>query len=82
MAKKQPEKYLYTVEQAAEYLGIEPRTVRYHYTKGSEAEKKLQPVTADNPHYLNSLIVIFTRDELDRFKGLELKSGRPPKKRA
>ena len=59
---------LFTVEQAAEYLGLSRRTVKYHlYESGYLSGKTLGHT------------IIFTREELDTFKARNLKPGRKAK---
>jgi multidrug efflux pump subunit AcrB len=62
-----PETAVYTTEEAAEYLGISAASVKYHvYTV-----QDLHPVLRDPT-------VVFTREELDRFKATPRpRRGRP-----
>lgn len=56
---------LFSLKEAAEYLGLKPETVRYHvyhsgYLKGQKVGHSL----------------VFTQDELDRFKQSVPRPGR------
>lgn len=58
----------YTVKQAAEYLGLTVDGVKYHLYKS----RRLIGNTVGRD-------VLFAREELDRFKALNLKPGRKAK---
>jgi excisionase family DNA binding protein len=59
---------IYTVEQAAQYLGLTRRGIKYHlYESGYLSGKTLGHT------------IVFTRAELDAFKARNLKPGRKAK---
>lgn len=60
----------YTSEQAAQYLGLSVRTIRYYV-----ATQRLTPSRRVGRGFL------FTLEELNRFKALPRKGGRPKKPR-
>jgi excisionase family DNA binding protein len=62
---------LLTTKEAAEYLGVDPGTIRYHlYTS-----KYLKP------YKVIGRTLVFTHDQLDELKKTMPAPGRKPKKR-
>ena len=63
-----PPQARYTIEEAARYLGISERSIKHHV----HVSKKLESEVIHQ-------VMFFTREQLDAFKALDIKAGRPPK---
>lgn len=59
---------LYSVTEAAQYLGIKPETIKYHLYQSQLLKGQLVGKS-----------IVFTQAELDTFKATVPKRGRKPK---